>query len=111
MAYAGLDSGKLGLLGIDAAGHGGAAFVEQPAHALGRGGVLQDLADALQRQTERAQHHQPVQVIELIRRVIAITHRGIDMGRPQKVDRLIVAQRLDRDTAAASEFTDPEHRG
>ena len=106
-----LDGGKLRLLGIDAPGHGGAALVEQAAHALGRGVVLQDLADALQRQAERAQHHQPVQVVELVRRVGAIAGRGIDMGRPQKADRLVVAQRLDRDAAAAGEFTDPEHHG
>ena len=111
MADARLDGGKLRLLGIDAARHGGAALVEQAAHALGRGIVLQDLADALQRQAERAQHHQPVQVVELVRPVGAIAGRGIDMGRPQKADRLVVAQRLDRHAAAAGEFTDPEHHG
>ena len=43
-----LDGGELRLLGVDAPGHGGAALIEQAAHALGRGIVLQHLADALQ---------------------------------------------------------------
>ena len=60
---------------------------------------------------ERAQHHQPVQVVELVRRVGAIARRGVDMSWPQEADRLVVAQRLDRHAAAAGKFTDPEHHG
>ncbi len=56
-----------------------------------------------------AQHHQAVQIVELRRLVVAIAGGGIDVGGLQQADRLVVAQRLDRDAAATAEIADSKH--
>ena len=96
MADARLDGGELRLFGIDASRDGGPPLGQQMPHQLRRGVVLQQQTNALQRQAERAQHHQAVQVVELRRFVIAIAGGAIDVRGLQQTDRLVVAQRLDR---------------
>ncbi len=91
MADARLDGGELRLLGIDAPRDGGPPFGQQMAHQFGRWVVLQQDANALQRQAERAQHHQPVQIVELRRLVGAIAGGAIDVRGLQEADRFVVA--------------------
>jgi len=110
-ADARLDGGELRPLGIDAPRDGGLPLGQQMAHQFGRRVVLQHDANTFQRQAERPQHHQAVQIVELRRLVIAIAGGAIDICGFQQADRLIVAQRLDRNAAAAAESADPEHHG
>ena len=50
-----------------------------------------------------------MQVVELRGFVMTIAGRGIDVTGLQEADRLVVAQRLDRDAAAAAELADLQH--
>jgi hypothetical protein len=111
MANASLDGGELGAFGIDPAGEDRLARVEQGAHVGGRRILLQEGADLFQRQAQRAQHHQPVQDAELGGFVEAVAGDGIDPGRHEEADRLVVVQRLDRHAATAGEVADPKHHG
>ncbi len=85
MADARLDGGELRLLGIDAPRDRGPPLGQQMAHQFGRRVVLQQGANAVQRQAERAQHHQAVQLVG------AIAGGAIDVRGLQEADRFVVA--------------------
>jgi hypothetical protein len=82
---------------------------QHAAHLLDRDLVGQQRRHLLEGEPEVLQRDDPVEPRQLARRVAAVAGRGVDAGRAQQPDRVVVAQHPDRHPAVAGEVADREH--
>ena len=68
-------------------------------------------ADLGQAEAHVAERHDPAELRQLGRRVVAVVGRGVDPDRPEQAERVVRAKNLRRDAGQPRERTDREHAG